>query len=260
MKSSINTIASHLARWYTQPLGQRLWIEEQKQAAALLAKPLSQFTIANNGPIHGLQISEIISSELLYTHPAPTQLNIWHLQCNLCQPTLSLYAEADTLPFLDHCMTVVLLHHILEFAENPHQVLRETRRVLAPEGYLLLIGFTHYSLWGLVHQLLRNRGQAPWNGQFLSLLRMRDWLELLDFEILAIKYCFYRPPLQSHRLLSKLDRFDWIERHLPFMAADYMILAQKRVWPLTPIRPRWQTTRALFPSALPVPSSRQSTT
>ena len=29
---------------------------------------------------------------------------------------------------------MVLLPHVLEFSENPHQVLREVERVLVPEG------------------------------------------------------------------------------------------------------------------------------
>ena len=39
--------------------------------------------------------------------------------------------------------------HILEFADEPHQVLREVERVLVPEGHLVITGFNPASLWGL---------------------------------------------------------------------------------------------------------------
>src|ERR1044071_6712217 len=36
---------------------------------------------------------------------------------------------------------LVLLPHVLEFAEHPHQILREVTRVLMPEAHVLIAGF-----------------------------------------------------------------------------------------------------------------------
>lgn len=246
-----------LAQWYTQPLGQFLWREEQKQVMQLLDHLLDHLSSATTVPLNVLQLGVGGAGECIYPTVSSQRVHSIAIQADPCTQTQGLYAEAEALPFLDACIEVVVLPHVLEFAVSPHQVLREAKRVLVAEGYVVIVGFTTYSIWGLGHWLLRQRGKVPWCGQFLSGFRLNDWLELLDFEVVALKHCFFRPPLQSQRLLSQLDRFDWIERHLPFMAADYIVVARKRVLPLTPIRPRWHRANALFAGgAIPEPSTR----
>ena len=48
----------------------------------------------------------------------------------------------------------VVLPHVLEFEANPHQVLRESERVLIGEGHVVILGFNPWSLWGLWRLLL----------------------------------------------------------------------------------------------------------
>ena len=43
-------------------------------------------------------------------------------------------ARFHELPFATQSIDLMLLPHVLEFAEDPHQVLREVERVLIPEG------------------------------------------------------------------------------------------------------------------------------
>ena len=38
------------------------------------------------------------------------------------------------LPFESQSIDLVVLPHVLEFSDNPHQVLREVERILRPEG------------------------------------------------------------------------------------------------------------------------------
>jgi len=74
---------------------------------------------------------------------------------------------------------------VLEFADEPHQVLREVDRVLVPEGQVVITGFNPSSLWGARQSLCRF-GASPFlprSGQFIRLPRIKDWLKLLSFEV-----------------------------------------------------------------------------
>ena len=57
------------------------------------------------------------------------------------------------LPFAAGSVDLVVLPHVLEFAANPHQVLREVERVLVPEGHVVIAGFNPVSLFGLKRML-----------------------------------------------------------------------------------------------------------
>ena len=47
----------------------------------------------------------------------------------------------EELPLEHNSCDVVVLHHALDFAQSPHQVLREAARILRPGGHLILLGF-----------------------------------------------------------------------------------------------------------------------
>ena len=75
----------------------------------------------------------------------------------------------EELPFATHSIDLVVMPHILEFTEDPHQVLREVERVLVPEGHVVITGFNPASLWG-VRQYLTRLGASPYlprEGRFL---------------------------------------------------------------------------------------------
>jgi ubiquinone/menaquinone biosynthesis C-methylase UbiE len=45
-----------------------------------------------------------------------------------------LYARSHELPIATQSVDLVVLPHVLEFAEEPHAILREVDRVMMPEG------------------------------------------------------------------------------------------------------------------------------
>ena len=93
---------------------------------------------------------------------------------------VGLVADPDALPLESDSVDTVIAHHCLEFADNPHQVLREIQRVLTPQGQLLIIGFNPYSLLGVSTRcsgLLRNSLWSRHNP--VSEHRVSDWLHLL---------------------------------------------------------------------------------
>ncbi len=92
---------------------------------------------------------------------------------------IDLRADAKVIPMASASVDVVILVHQLEFADYPHQVIREAARVLAPEGHMLVLNFNPLSLWGLGKLVQRSRGQAPWCGQYFTATRLADWMLLL---------------------------------------------------------------------------------
>ncbi len=167
-----------------------------------------------------------------------------------------LLARADALPYAESSVDVLLLPHVLEFEQAPHEVLREAWRVLVPEGHVLVVGFNPWSLWGLSRLLHRRRG-TPWGGRFFAQTRIRDWLALLGFQVVALHHFGFRPPLRSEALLRRLA---WLERvgarWWPPLGGGYVLVARKRVRTLTPLRPRWRSRRSRLLGGVVEPTTR----
>jgi SAM-dependent methyltransferase len=143
------------------------------------------------------------------------------------------------LPFDCDCMDLVVLPHTLEFATYPHQILREVARVLRPEGNLIISGFNPHSLWGL-HRALGRRQGYPWQGQFIALNRIKDWLALLGFEVAGTRFAAYAPPFHQSKWL---ERFAFMEsagdRWWALRGGVYFVHAIKRVHGMRLIKPKW---------------------
>lgn len=107
--------------------------------------------------------------------------------------THAVIADPDNLPYANGSFDVVILFHALDLAAQPHQALREAARVLADGGRLVVTGFNPWSLWGV--RRLFGRRRAPWNANFLSPVRMIDWLSLLGFTVSTTEFACYRPPM-----------------------------------------------------------------
>ena len=171
-----------------------------------------------------------------------------------------LRSEADALPFAADSIDVVLLPHVLEFEPRPHDALRESFRVLAPEGHLLVSIFNPASALGLWRVLRRHRRRAPWNGQFLTPSRLRDWLALLGFDVIAVHGRFFAPPFRNAVVLRRMLGADpHMARVCPVLAGTHIMLARKRVFTLTPIRPRWASRKGLVAGGLAEPTAREIT-
>lgn len=155
-------------------------------------------------------------------------------------------ADEHALPFASGSIDLVLLSHVLEFSAHPHQVLREVERVLVPEGSVIITAFNPLSLWGARRLLKRsrNRGSYPWNGQYLSILRIKDWLNLLDFEVEATDFGVYAPAVRSAKWIERwrvLDRFG--TRWWPVLGASCLLHGIKRVSGIRMITPQWRDSR-----------------
>ncbi len=156
-----------------------------------------------------------------------------------------LYARSHELPIATQSVDLVVLPHVLEFAEEPHAILREVDRVMMPEGRLVILGFNPWSLWGLRSSLGFSSEEAPWGGRFVSLLRVKDWLALLGFDVSAGRLIGYAPPFDAEKLRR---RFAFMEpagdRWWAVGGAVYMLQAVKRVRGMRRITPAWQEKAA----------------
>lgn len=155
----------------------------------------------------------------------------------------NLRCDFSHLPLATSSIDLVLLPHVLEFAENPHQVLRDVERVLVPEGHVVISGFNPVSLWGLRHRLCGRAGY-PWSGKFISLMRMKDWLALLGLEVVGGHMACYAPPFRNGKWLQRMAWMDQAgDRWWPMMGGVYFLVARKKVAGMRLIRPRWNSRR-----------------
>ena len=158
------------------------------------------------------------------------------------------------LPFASQSLDLVVLPHLLEFAAEPHQVLREVERVLIPEGQIIISGFNPASLWGMRQAATRLTGGTflPREGEFISLPRLKDWLKLLNMEVGRGQFGCYAPPFATEKWLH---RFSFLEpagtRWWPYFGAVYVVRAIKRVQGMRLIGPVWNKRPAASARAVP---------
>jgi SAM-dependent methyltransferase len=166
-------------------------------------------------------------------------------------------AEFAALPVASASIEAVLLPHTLEYAPQPHGLLREVERVLTGEGHVLVCGFNPFGPWGVRHLASRGRFPPP-TERLIGERRLRDWLVLLGFEVVHAQRYLFVPPWQQR--LSARSRA-WLESRGPRFAAPlagaYLVKARKRVRALTPIRPAWQRAPAVV-GGLAEPTSRNA--
>ncbi|XQW86693.1 class I SAM-dependent methyltransferase [Thalassotalea piscium] len=179
-----------------------------------------------------------------------TTLSTIKHQITLAEPKHhgNIAADIDDLPLLEHSIDVCVLSHALEFSIDPHHVIREANRVLIPNGYLVITGFNPFSLVGLNKLIPYRRNSSPWNGRFFSAMRVKDWLHLMGYEILEDKKVLHSTLAGkfSHGLFARNWR-QFASHYLPSLGSIYVIVAKKRVLPLTPIKPKWKLRSALEP-------------
>ncbi|EED36646.1 generic methyl-transferase [Luminiphilus syltensis NOR5-1B] len=122
---------------------------------------------------------------------------------------LSVYALDEELPFETESVDVVVALHALDVSEDPHQALREIRRVLTPHGHLILVGMNPRSLLGGLRRLQSARSQSPWRGiSPVSPHKAQDWLSLLDFNSDHARHKLVVPTSTRGRLRGVLQRLD----------------------------------------------------
>jgi len=147
-------------------------------------------------------------------------------------------ARLSQLPVANGAVDAVVLPHTLEFETDPYAVVREVDRVLAGEGQLIVLGFRPFSLWGFRSRAI-SRGYPPGLKRMLGARRIADWLELLGYDVSLTRNYLFTPPWGNTTPPagepSALLRRGFLK---PWPAGAYLIKARKRVYTMTPIRPK----------------------
>ncbi len=227
-----------LNRWFETPLGRLLLCKESDMLQQILPHLFGY---------HLLQISNVGHSNFLNSSLIKHRCILTRAANTINKPYTSIYGSVDMLPIAHDSIDVVVLPHVLEFESDPHEILREIERVLIHEGHVVVIGFNPISLWGM----WRVRRTIPWNGKFLSLLRLKDWLALLNFDIIEQDTFFFTFPFYNAYLSKYTSSIEKINSHwTKNLGAVYILIAKKRVATLTPIRPTWLTQSTMITEAI----------
>jgi ubiquinone/menaquinone biosynthesis C-methylase UbiE len=206
--------------WYENPLG-RLYLQrviaklnellnnEEKDVYALDAGcgsgHYSLFLAENGYRAIGVDKSEVLVSK------AYKKSKSFSKRVNF------LVADISSLPFPSNFFKLIICFNVIEFVPNREKAIGELKRVLAPDGLLLLGVCNKNSIWGLLKMIGRPfRNNDPFfKGCFFS---RGDLIELADkagFELRQIKDEIYFPPIKNTRLAILCERigkkcFKWL--------------------------------------------------
>ncbi len=242
-----SSTTSELHTWLSTPLGQRVYALERKLAAESLAQ------------VFGWQLLQIGvwgGDEGLIAEARTQRRSVlaWRGE-QAAESSSVIRSRTDSLAIQSDSVDAVVLPHTLEYEPNPHEILREVERILSGEGHLIIFGFRPLSSWGVRHLFARD-GFPPGLERMIGEGRLKDWLKLLGFEMLdAQRYLFALPwsssAPSSHSFFERSGRRLW-----PLFAGGYLLKARKRVYTLTPVRPRWKALRPKVVGGLIEPTTR----
>ena len=240
MSSDITELCSRrkqLRAWFADVLGTALLEQEQSALDTILQNLFGYYL---------LQLGWVTPRDIL------TESRIrMRMIMDVDLPREVAYPHAAVMPEMvpvqGDSLDVVVLQHTLEFAGEPHEVLREVDRMLIPEGHVVIVAFNPWSLWGVWRLVRRRSRRFPWCGRFLSVTRMKDWMGLLGFDTVQVVPLFFRPPIGRQGIMRRLGFMDKVGiRGWPILAGVNIIVAQKRMATLTPIKlRRWRPQRRL---------------
>jgi SAM-dependent methyltransferase len=157
---------------------------------------------------------------------------------------LTALVEEDELPLTDSAVDRVLLVHALEMSADPVELLRETWRVLAAGGRLLVVVPNRRGVWARVDTTPFGHGRPYSRAQITQLLRdawftPTGWDEALYVPPISINW-FLRSAIAWERTGATLSA--------PF-AGVHIVEATKQVYRAIPAR---REKRRLVPSLKPV--------
>jgi SAM-dependent methyltransferase len=209
--------------WQELPLGNELKHLIENEVAEVSRKMFGY---------HLVRLGNLSSQIKLAACPIKHQVNITSNKQNYT----SLVATSDDLPLSENSIDAFLLTHELDFAKDPHQILREVDRTIMPNGYVVITGFNPLSLCGLFKYLPINKNNILHEARFFSSARVKDWLQLLGFEIVDVKHLLFNELFLQRKLRASSKWNRWCHQYLSWFTSMYVIVARKREIPLSMIK------------------------
>ena len=208
----------NLKVWMRSPRGRRLLALEERELRRLLPDVFGRHILQIGNWGRGQRL--LSSADVLHRAVLGT----------LSELDAQSLVEPERLPVMSKCVDAVVLPHTLEFSHSPHNVLRETSRILTDRGRLLILGFNPWSVWGLRQRLgFRNRAFPP-GARFYRASRLCEWLEVLDYEVMLVRRYGVGFPWAAPRSVGEPVGLHTL---LNPVMEGYLIMAKKRVIPMS---------------------------
>lgn len=210
--------------WYATSLGQNLARDIERSLVDSLSQCFGYYAV-----------------QIGCAHLAPQLVEKSRVRHNFVvdKQNAEILAQQEHLPIANDSVDLVIAVHCLSYSKHPHALLREIDRIMIPEAKLIIIEFNPLSLWGLRHNLQAWLEKMPWTGHFFSQRRLYDWLTILGFKKMQLIKSHYNLPIQANTTLGH-----WVskatKRWLPFMSAVNILIYEKTITPMNPIKSIWQ--------------------
>jgi ubiquinone/menaquinone biosynthesis C-methylase UbiE len=114
-------------------------------------------------------------------------------------------AEISSLPFASDFFEFIICLNVIEFILEPENALSELKRVLMPQGVLILGVCNKNSIWGLIRRIGEpfKKRDPFFSGHFFSKNELKDLILRVGLELERIDEAIYFPPI-SHLGLALL--------------------------------------------------------
>lgn len=147
--------------------------------------------------------------------------------------SLSTVSKPLELPLQTNSVDAFLLVHQLDFAQDPHKLLRELDRCITPDGHVIIVGFNPFSAAYLANSIPFVSRDPIANARFFSTMRIKDWLGLLNYEVIEQAPITHRAFVFDQWIKSKGRSSlalmpDKAKHWFSSFASVYVIVAQKR--------------------------------
>jgi SAM-dependent methyltransferase len=140
-------------------------------------------------------------------------------------------AAAPDIPVASESIDFLIIPHVLEFEPERQRVLRESQRILKPEGRLIILGMNPWNPLGITQYLPVN---TPFcRGNPISRQRLLDWLGALNFNA-EVSASF---SVATSTFLNRPANA-W-ERTRAGLSFAYALTAIKRRYHFIPANPGW---------------------
>jgi SAM-dependent methyltransferase len=167
-------------------------------------------------------------------------------------------ADLQALPFQYESIDVMLLPHTLEFCNSPERLLSELYNVVIPGGKVILFGFNPVSCLG-VTKLLKFSKNAHWIGKLYRPGNVRSWLRQSGFTVEAQNMGCFLPPIKNENRRHALRSLEkYAIKCFPYLLSVYAIVAEKKIVPLIPAKPRVFPAKISVRAGFPEPSANKS--
>ncbi len=228
---SFDSIAPTYDAWYQTPLGRLADRLEKEAVFSLLENRAGDLALdisCGTGSYalalgqRGLRVVGVDVSEPM--------LRVAQTKAKAAQVRLALMrAEADVLPFRAGIFDLVTVILGLEFMADPGKTLEEARRVLKPNGSLIVAVLNRTGLWTLWRRLKRLFVPSIWrSARFLSINELGALLEERGFTDLRWRAAVYFLPLVRRRGINWLERWEAVATRWMPGRATFVAVAARR--------------------------------